>query len=41
MEITDPRSVLELQKKTFCGNPRAQDRKVLLQNVQKGHADYA
>jgi hypothetical protein len=41
MEITDSRSVLEFQKKTFCGHPRAHVRKVLLQNVQLGHADYA
>jgi hypothetical protein len=41
MEITDPRTVVEFQKKTFCGHPRAHVRKVLLQNVQLGHADYA
>ena len=41
MEIVDPRSVVEFQKKTFCGHPRAHVRKVLLQNVQLGHADYA
>ena len=41
MEINDSRSVLEFQKKTFCGHPRAHVRKVLLQNVQLGHADYA
>ena len=41
MEINDSRSVMEFQKKTFCGHPRAHVRKVLLQNIQLGHADYA
>jgi len=41
MEINDSRSVLDFQKKTFCGHPRAHVRKVLLQNIQLGHADYA
>jgi len=41
MEITDPRSVLDFQKTTFCGHPRAHVVKVLLQNIQLGHADYA
>ena len=41
MEVTDPRSVTDFQKTTFCGHPRAHVTKVLLQNVQLGHADYA
>ena len=41
MEITDPRSVLDFQKTTFCGHVRAHVIKVLLQNIQLGHADYA
>jgi len=41
MEITDPRTVTDFQKNTFCGHPRAHVVKVLLQNIQLGHADYA
>ena len=41
MEITDPRTVVDFQKTTFCGHPRAHVVKVLLQNIQLGHADYA
>lgn len=41
MEISDPRTVLDFQKTTFCGHPRAHVVKVLLQNIQLGHADYA
>ena len=41
MEITDPRSVLDFQKTTFCGHVRSHVVKVLLQNIQLGHADYA
>ena len=41
MEVTDNRTVLDFQKKTFCGHPRAHVVKVLLQNIQLGHADYA
>jgi hypothetical protein len=41
MEITDPRTVLDFQKTTFCGHVRAHVIKVLLQNIQLGHADYA
>ena len=41
MEINDPRSVLDFQKTTFCGHVRAHVTKVLLQNIQLGHADYA
>lgn len=41
MEITDPRTVLDFQKTTFCGHIRAHVIKVLLQNIQLGHADYA
>lgn len=41
MEVTDPRSVADFQKTTFCGHPRTHVTKVLLQNVQLGHADYA
>jgi hypothetical protein len=41
MEITDPRTVLDFQKTTFCGHPRPHVVKVLLQNIQLGHADYA
>lgn len=41
MEVTDPRSVTDFQKTTFCGHPRSHVTKVLLQNVQLGHADYA
>ena len=40
MEITDSRSVVDFQKTTFCGHPRPHVIKVLLQNVQLGHADY-
>jgi len=41
MEITDPRTVLDFQKKTFCGHVRSHVVRVLLQNVQLGHADYS
>ena len=41
MEITDPRTVVDFQKTTFCGHVRAHVVKVLLQNIQLGHADYA
>ena len=41
MEVTDPRTVADFQKTTFCGHPRANVTKVLLQNIQLGHADYA
>lgn len=41
MEITDPRTVVDFQKSTFCGHPRAHVVKVLLQNLHLGHADYA
>ena len=41
MEVSDPRTVADFQKTTFCGHPRAHVVKVLLQNVQLGHADYA
>jgi hypothetical protein len=41
MEITDPRTVLDFQKTTFCGHVRSHVIKVLLQNIQLGHADYA
>jgi hypothetical protein len=40
MEITDPRTVLDFQKTTFCGHPRARVSKVILENVALGHADY-
>lgn len=41
MEVSDPRSVADFQKTTFCGHPRAHVTKVLIQNIQLGHADYA
>jgi hypothetical protein len=41
MEITDSRKVTDFQKNTFCGHPRRHVVKVLLQNIQLGHADYA
>ena len=41
MEITDPRTVIDFQKTTFCGHVRAHVVKVLLQNIQLGHADYS
>lgn len=41
MEIADPRTVLDFQKTTFCGHIRAHVKKVLLQNIQLSHADYA
>jgi hypothetical protein len=40
MEITDPRTVADFQKTTFCGHVRSHVIKVLLQNIQLGHADY-
>jgi len=41
MDITDPRTVLDFQKTTFCGHGRSHVVKVLLQNIQLGHADYS
>lgn len=41
MEIVDSRTVLDFQKTTFCGHVRSHVIKVLLQNIQLGHADYA
>jgi hypothetical protein len=41
MQIEDSRTVADFQKNTFCGHPRTHVVKVLLQNVQLGHADYA
>jgi hypothetical protein len=41
MEVTDPRTVLDFQKTTFCGHLRPHVVKVLLQNIQLGHADYS
>lgn len=41
MDIVDSRTVLDFQKTTFCGHVRAHVIKVLLQNIQLGHADYA
>jgi hypothetical protein len=41
MEITDPRTVVDFQKNTFCGHPRAHVIKVLNKNIQLGNADYA
>jgi hypothetical protein len=41
MEITDPRTVVDFQKTTFCGHLRSHVAKVLLQNIHLGHADYA
>jgi hypothetical protein len=41
MDIIDSRTVLDFQKTTFCGHVRAHVIKVLLQNIQLGHADYA
>lgn len=41
MDIIDPRTVLDFQKTTFCGHVRSHVIKVLLQNIQLGHADYA
>lgn len=41
MEVTDSRSVMDFQKKTFCGHVRSHVTKVLLQNIHLGHADYA
>ena len=41
MEIQDPRTVVDFQKSTFCGHVRSHVIKVLLQNIQLGHADYA
>jgi hypothetical protein len=41
MEVTDTRPVTDFQKTTFCGHPRAHVRKVLIQTIQLGHADYA
>ena len=41
MEITDPRTVVDFQKTTFCGHLRPHVKKVLLQNIQLSHADYS
>jgi len=41
MEVTDPRTVVDFQKTTFCGHIRSHVTKVLLQNIQLGHADYS
>lgn len=41
MEIADSRTVVDFQKTTFCGHNRSHVSKVLLQNIQLGHADYA
>jgi hypothetical protein len=41
MQVNDPRPVTDFQKTTFCGHPRSHVTKVLIQNVQLGHADYA
>lgn len=41
MDITDARTVVDFQKTTFCGHGRSHVVKVLLQNIQLGHADYA
>lgn len=41
MEINDSRTVLDFQKTTFCGHKRSDVHRVLLQNIQLGHADYA
>lgn len=41
MEVTDSRTVADFQKTTFCGHQRPTVVKVLAQNIQMGHADYA
>ena len=41
MEIRDPRTIRDFQKNTFSGHPRNHVCKVLSENIQKGHADYA
>ena len=41
MDVVDERTVVDFQKTTFCGHPRAAVSKFLLQNIQLGHADYA
>jgi len=41
MDVSDPRTVADFQKNTFCGHLRTHVIKVLLQNVSLGHADYA
>ena len=41
MEISDTRTIVDFQKTTFCGHPRAHVRKVLIQSIGLGHADYA
>jgi len=41
MDVVDDRTVLDFQKKTFCGHPRAAVSKFLLQNIALGHADYS
>jgi len=41
MDITDSRTVLDFQKTTFCGHQRSNVVRVLLKNIQLGHADYA
>ena len=41
MEVQDARTILDFQKATFCGHPRQHVRKVLVQNIGLGNADYA
>jgi len=41
MEVNDSRTVADFQKTTFCGHPRAHVRKVLIENIRLGNADYA
>jgi hypothetical protein len=41
MEITDTRTVVDFQKNTFCGHIRSDVIKVILKNIQLGHADYS
>ena len=41
MEITDSRTVIEFQKNTFCGHIRSDVIKVIMKNIQLGHADYS
>lgn len=41
MEVADSRTVADFQKTTFCGHQRSTVVKVLAQNIQMGHSDYA
>ena len=41
MDVVDDRTVVDFQKTTFCGHPRAAVSRFLLQNIQLGHADYS